>query len=97
MSGIDCVLIVVILILTIMNLHKRGYFHGEPYEMVSNPGVGAAIGNAANRHFENSQAILAPMGFFSQPVPSTPPVGFPQVSSRGYVSNSPEHLVDWNM
>lgn len=97
-STIDCVLTVVILILTVMLLRKRGYFNGNPREMVSNPGVAAAIGNAANRHFENSQAMLEPArGYYGQPVPSTPPRGFPQVTVRGYAQDMPEKLVDWGM
>jgi len=72
-------------------------FNPNPDFMISNPGVGAAIGNAANRHFENSQCNLGGCGSFSSPVPSGPPYGFPQIT-RGYATDmklAPERLVNY--
>lgn len=53
-----CVLEVIIVLLAlkiVYNMNQRGMFNGD---YVSDPSIAAAIGNAANRKFENSQAAI---------------------------------------
>jgi hypothetical protein len=101
-----CIIEIIIIYLAYIVIcnKMRGNFNPNPDYMSSNPVVAAAIGNAANRHFENSQAVVEAMspqiyypsvGNYSEPVPSTPPRGFPQVTSRSYMHDSPENLVVW--
>lgn len=100
-ESVDCIIEIVILVLAIGLLSgDRGMFDSNPKYMSSNPGVGAAIGNAANRHFENSQCNLG--GCMTnkaefRPMPSGPSIGFPQVT-KGFATNpimAPENLVNY--
>lgn len=74
-----CVLEVIIVLLAlkiVYNMNERGRFSGE---YVSDPSIAAAIGNAANRKFENTQAAI--MGSSDKGM----------MSSRGYMK--PEDMV----
>lgn len=98
-----CVIEVIILVIVAKILiDDRGMFDSNPPYMSSNPGVAAAIGNAANRHFENSQCnvggCMSNKGLYHS-VPSGPSVGFPQVT-RGFATNKkgkfmPERLINY--
>lgn len=91
--------IILLYVISVINKKCRGYFNPNPSYVMSNPVVGAAIGNAANRHFENSQAMIEPSsqqiyypsaGNYSNP--SLPMFSFPK---KGYAQGSPENLVAW--
>jgi hypothetical protein len=91
-----CILEVLILLITInilCKLNPRGTY-------VSDPSIGAAIGNAANRNFENSQNSVIGMskgymyggdrGYASSPVVNNRV--WPQNRPIGYMS-PPESLI----
>lgn len=81
-----CILEVVILLLAInvlSNSQSRGHY-------VSDPSIGAAIGNASNRNFENSQSQV--IGMSDRGLMTDNNMGFavnPVVNNRVWPQNKP--------